>query len=282
MALTTFVDGTSTVWADFLNSIFNTGGGHRHNGGGNDGEANQIDIPTEIDWGTDGVATVTEPFASKTLLTLARTAGEFWTQCTGLLSSWVSTDQIYPFSGSEVDFQNPDTTWVDINVGDVVSDGDVEAPTVTTLDIIPQSGDEIHIENGVGSSRDLKCRDVDAGGEVSMTTGLVGSRAIEDYLPWLVCHCDDNTSPGNCTLNVNLNSRVTSVYREATAGTYTVTLALAVSNQNRPVLVTPESSSSRFCTVEWTSTTEFVIKCFNSIGTLADPSDGLSFVLWNP
>jgi hypothetical protein len=140
MAKTTFVDGTSTIWASFMNSIFNTDGGHKHDGGTDDGSAGKIDPATEVDWGTDGVATVTEPFASKTLFTLARTAGEFWLQCTGLLSSWVSTDQIYPLSGSEVDFQNPDTTWVDIEAGAVKANGDVEGDAGTFTGLVTTTG----------------------------------------------------------------------------------------------------------------------------------------------
>ena len=65
MAKTTFVDGTSTIWASFMNSIFNTDGGHKHDGGTDDGSAGKIDPATEVDWGTNAAVSLIADNAAK-------------------------------------------------------------------------------------------------------------------------------------------------------------------------------------------------------------------------
>jgi len=48
MPKTLFENGT-IVLSEFLNSIFNTGGGHAHDGGDEDGHAGKIDLESEVD-----------------------------------------------------------------------------------------------------------------------------------------------------------------------------------------------------------------------------------------
>lgn len=296
MAKTDFSDGTTPITAAFADSIYLTDGGHKHDGGSEDGSAGKIDPETETDWGTfaDAPSKGTDD-VSLVEWVFTHAAGAFFRFAMRALR----VQNLVPWSGDELNVM--DTTgadWRDLKVrkltadneleveagdltvttGDVIAtagnivaaSGDVEGASVTTLDLIPQSGDEIHIENGAGSSRDLRCRDVDC------TDIELGSRTVSDYLPWLVVHADADD-----TINVNLNSRVSSIV-SASAGSYVVTLAASVADTNRPVLVTPESNTARFPTVTWTSTSVFTISFRNDAGGLQDPSHGFSLVLWNP
>lgn len=75
MAKTDFVNGTTVVTAEFLDSIYLTDGGHKHDGGSDDGSASKIDPETETDWGTNAAAPAkTTDSVSEVLWTFAHAA----------------------------------------------------------------------------------------------------------------------------------------------------------------------------------------------------------------
>jgi hypothetical protein len=58
MPKTQFIDGQSLVTAAFLNKIYNTDGGHKHDGADADGHASKIDLRSEITAGPNGSVTI--------------------------------------------------------------------------------------------------------------------------------------------------------------------------------------------------------------------------------
>lgn len=58
MPKTQFIDGTTLVTASFLNKLFRTDGGHKHDGVDADGHASKIDLRTEISAGPNGSFTI--------------------------------------------------------------------------------------------------------------------------------------------------------------------------------------------------------------------------------
>jgi hypothetical protein len=58
MPKTQFIDGQSLVTAAFLNKMYRTDGGHKHDGADADGHASKIDLRTEITAGPNGSVTI--------------------------------------------------------------------------------------------------------------------------------------------------------------------------------------------------------------------------------
>lgn len=143
MALTTFVDGTSTVWADFMNSIFNTGGGHKHNGGGNDGEAGKIDPATETDWGTNSAAPV------KASDSVSNVWWRFNHAASGVFAFLIDAlrDVQYIHSGTGTLYvgsaaltADHDLACDDLHCSDVIATGDVGGATGTFTGLLETTG----------------------------------------------------------------------------------------------------------------------------------------------
>lgn len=284
MAKTTFVDGSSTLWADFVNSIYNTGGGHKHDGGSDDGSAGKIDPETEIEWGTHAAA------PSKTADSASAVEWSFAHAAAGVfrfLFDELKVSRIMPVSGDTVSFAdstglNFKDVWADYFVGvsglkvqggpvlkkvnstsaklwnsaesataeltaDLVGDvtGSISGGTVSGSSVAASGT----VSGVVGSFTSCNADTVNADDAVVTNDVSIGGLGINDRIPWVVAKISGTT------VQKDSSGLVSSVTNGST-GVYLVNFSSAVSDANVPVVVSPSHTAFRSLRWEWVTTTQ--------------------------
>lgn len=267
MAKTTFVDGTSTIWASFMNSIFNTDGGHKHDGGTDDGSAGKVNPKDHVDW-ADMSLDVAEDAINDAVEGIDYHVIDLTTTAAGD-GSGIKTDRGY------FDSLRAKTSVI-------------IAQSFQFLDERVRSAGRFKIRNAADSAfQDMECDRLYAAnatltGTVSCEDTLVDSRSMADLAPYVVVHALGRGTAGSCTINSDADSRISVITRTGSTGGYIVNLnAPGLGAFPRPILITCERSG--FChgyVTSWVDSEEFAIQFKNDSGSSVDP-DAFTIVIWD-
>jgi len=268
MAKTTFVDGTSTIWASFMNSIFNTDGGHKHDGGTDDGSAGKIDPATETDWGTNAAA------PSKSTDTASRVEWSLSHAAAGafkLVVDHLGLSTLSPKSGDLIVVSdNTGLNFKDLKGRDLLFET-LDMASGPTLKVIATSIAKLWNDTETA----MATLQANISGETVSATGdvTIGGESVNDRLPVVLARI------AGTTVNEDATGAISSVTNPS-AGTYRINLASAVSSVSMPVLITPIGSAQRIPYASWVGTSTLECIFTNTSGTGASVN-AFTIVIWD-